>query len=97
MANPFMAMFNNQQMMQQTQQFQSQPSFNVPDLTPIKNILNMYQNAQNPQMMLQNLVKQNPQFANVMNLIQGRNPKTVFYEMCQNRGINPNDILNQLK
>lgn len=33
----------------------------------------------------------------VMALIGGRNPKEVFYEECQRRGVDPNSILSQIK
>lgn len=67
------------------------------NLAPIKNMLAMLNGVQNPQAVLNMLAQKNPQFAQVMQLVQGRNPQEVFYEMCKQRGINPDDILNQLK
>ena len=67
------------------------------NLAPIKNMMSMLQAAQNPQAALNMLAQKNPQFAQVMSLVQGRNPQEVFYEMCKQRGVNPDDILNQLK
>lgn len=69
----------------------------VGNLAPLKNMLAMLNGAQNPQAAINMLAQKNPQFAQVMSLVQGRNPQEVFYEMCKQRGVNPDDILNQLK
>lgn len=63
----------------------------------IKQFANMYRNAQNPMAMLQGMMKQNPQIAQVMNMLNGRNPQEVFYSMCKERGVNPDDILSQFR
>jgi hypothetical protein len=47
----------------------------------------------NPTALLQN----NPQLQQVLNLTKGRNPEQVFYELCQQKGINPDDVLNMFK
>ena len=67
------------------------------NIQQIKSMYNMFQQAQNPQAMLSNIAAQNPQFADVLNMCNSKDPREVFYAMCQQRGINPNDILNQLK
>lgn len=90
MGNPFVDMFGQRQAQPMQQN-------NVSNLGPIKNIMQMYKTAQNPQMLLQSLAQQNPQFAQVLNLVNGKNPQEVFYQMCKARGVNPDDILNQLK
>lgn len=69
----------------------------VGNLAPLKSMLSMLNAAQNPQAALQMLAQTNPQMAQVMNLVGGRNPQEVFYEMCRQKGVNPDDILNQLK
>lgn len=76
----------------------NRPQFPVNNnLAPLKNMMSMLQAAQNPQAALNMLAEKNPQISEVMRLVQGRNPQEVFYEMCKQRGINPDDILNQLK
>lgn len=62
----------------------------------IRNMMNMYQNLGNPQAMLQNLCRQNPMLASVVNA-SGGNLKDAFYKLCNQQGVNPDDILNQLK
>ena len=53
--------------------------------------------VQNPQAFLQNLASQNPQLQQVMQMCNSTNPKDVFYALCKQRNVNPDDILNQLK
>ena len=45
--------------------------------------------------MLQNM----PQYKQVMDLVQqsGGDPKAAFYKLAQQRGIDPNEILNALR
>lgn len=33
----------------------------------------------------------------VIKMLNGRNPQQVFYEMCKERGVNPEDILKHLR
>lgn len=63
----------------------------------VKRMMNMLRFAQNPQQAMMQAAQQNPALNTVMQMVNGRNPQQVFYEECQRRGINPDDILNQLK
>lgn len=47
----------------------------------------------NPMAILQN----NPQMRQVMQMLQTQSPEQVFNAMAKNMGVNPNDILNQLR
>lgn len=69
----------------------------VGNLAPLKNMLSMLNGVQNPQAALNMLAQKNPQMAQVMQLVQGKNPQEVFYELCRQKGVNPDDILNQLR
>ena len=62
---------------------------------PILNALQGQQKLLNPQQILQN----NPQMAYVMKYVQehGGDPKTAFYEMAKEKGIDPNYIINSLQ
>jgi hypothetical protein len=59
----------------------------------------MFKSAQNPQALLNNMASQNPQLKQVMEAINqhGGDPKKAFYDIAKERGIDPNEILNQLK
>lgn len=63
---------------------------------PVKQAMNMAQAAANPNAMVQRLLSQNPQ---VQQLIQqaGGDPKKAFYSLAQQMGVDPEQILAQLK
>lgn len=65
----------------------------------IFDIINMIKSAGNPQQMLQSMVNSNPQIQQVMNYINqnGGDPKSAFYKLANEKGIDPDSILNQLK
>lgn len=67
---------------------------NMGNIAQIKRMMNMLQTAQNPQAALQQLAQQNPMIANIMH---SGDLKSTFYRMCEEKGVNPDDILNQLK
>lgn len=56
-------------------------------------------NAQNPQALLNQMAQSNPQVKFVMDYIKnnGNDPKTAFYNMAREKGIDPDQILSQLK
>lgn len=66
------------------------------NITQIKNMMNMLKMAQNPQAAVEKLANENPMIKNIMSMNNG-DLKTTFYKMCQEKGVNPDDILNQLK
>lgn len=72
---------------------------NLSGMNPVKALFEKVKNAGNPQMMLQQMMGQNPQIKNVMDYVNqnGGDPKAAFYKMAQEKGVNPDDILNQLK
>ena len=46
---------------------------------------------------LARLAQNNPQVKSVMDLCQGKNPEQVFRNVCTQRGINPDEIIQALK
>lgn len=78
------------------QALKNQPSNN---LSQIKSMMNMVKSAGNPQAMLQTLIQNNPQMRQVMTLINqsGGDPKAAFYKLAQEKGIDPQQILDMLK
>lgn len=66
-------------------------------LQQVKRMMNMFRAASNPQQMLMQAAQQNPAIGTVMQMCNGKNPKDVFYEQCQKMGVNPDDIINQLR
>lgn len=65
----------------------------------ILGLFNMVRNAQNPNMMFQSLMQTNPQIKQAMEIVNqnGGNAKQAFYSMAQQKGVDPNIILSQLK
>jgi len=62
----------------------------------LMNMIAAFKNSPNPQAMINNMIAQNPQVTGLINQYGG-DPKSAFYALAQQRGINPNDILNMLK
>ena len=67
-------------------------------LLPFKNMLNMARNAGNPQAMLSQMMKNNPNYNQAMKIIEenGGDAKAAFYNLAQQNGVNPDDILSML-
>ena len=68
-------------------------------IAPIKGMINMVRTASNPQAMLNQLMQNNPQYAQVQKLISdnGGDAKAAFYQLAQKSGIDPEQIINALK
>ena len=49
--------------------------------------------------MLQSMVQNNPQMQEIMEIVNksGGDPKAAFYKMAEEKGVNPDEILNMLK
>lgn len=65
----------------------------------LKQLINNFKNSSNPQQFLNNYIKNNPQMQNIYSMIQSSNksPKELFYFMAQQKGVDPNIILNMFK
>lgn len=61
------------------------------NLKQVKSLMSMANG--NPQALLQ----QYPQLKQVMQMTRGKDLQSTFYSMCQQRGIDPNVILNELR
>lgn len=73
-------------------QFQQQPR------NDIQQLIQTIKNCGNPQQMMQSMIQNNPQLG-IVNLLQenGGNAKQAFYALAQQKGVNPDDILNMIK
>ena len=65
----------------------------------IKQMMQMVKYSQNPQAMLSQMMQNNPQMKQVIDVIKasGNDPKRAFYALAEQKGINPQSILDQLK
>ena len=62
----------------------------------LMNMIAMFKNSQNPQALINNILAKNPQVTNFINQYGG-DPRAAFYGLAQQKGINPDEILNMLK
>jgi len=53
----------------------------------------------NPRSMVENLIKSNPQYGAVMELVQenGGDPKKAFYALARQKGLDPDEIAKELE
>ena len=65
----------------------------------IKGMMNTLRSAGNPQMMLNQMMSQNPQIKEVMDYVSqnGGDAKSAFYKLAEEKGVNPDEILGMLK
>ena len=70
-----------------------------PMMGKIKQMMNMVGGAQDPNMMIRQLVNTNPQMKQVMEVINnaGGDPRRAFYELAQQKGVDPQEILDMMK
>ena len=68
-------------------------------IAPVRNMLNMVRNAGNPQAMIGQMLGKNPNYARAMEIIRqnGGDAQKAFYNLAGEMGVNPDDILNELK
>ena len=69
---------------------------NNDNIQQIKRMMNMFKSIQNPQEAINTLAKENPAIANIIQMSNG-DLKGTFYKMCQEKGVNPDDIIKQLQ
>ena len=65
----------------------------------IKQMFQMLRSSSNPQAMISQLMQTNPQMKQAMDIIKasGNDPKRAFFALAEQKGINPQSILDQLK
>ena len=70
-----------------------------PGLGQIKNMMNIVKSAGNPQAMLSQMMQSSPQMQQAMSIVgqYGGDPQKAFYALAQQKGVDPQEILNMLK
>lgn len=71
----------------------------TPQMASIRDMMNAVKVARDPNAAMQTLMRQNPQVAQVMQVIQqnGGDPKTAFYNTARQKGVDPEQILSMLR
>ena len=74
------------------------PTPNPTGMTSIQNAYRMLMNSQNPIQILQSMAQQNPALQPIVQMLRnGGNPQQLFINLCQQRGIDPNQFMKQLQ
>lgn len=61
-------------------------------------IVDLYKSGGNPFDFMYKISGNNPKMQQILQLLNnGSNPQQLFYQMCKNRGVNPETILNQFR
>lgn len=60
-------------------------------------MIGMLKNAGNLAAMIQNMAQSDPAIKKAMDMCRGKNPQQVFMEQCQAQGVNPQQIIGNLK
>jgi hypothetical protein len=62
-------------------------------------MMNTLKGINNPSAMLNQFASSNPQLKQAINLVNnsGGDPKKCFYQLAEQMGVDPNDVLNALK
>ena len=78
---------------------QSQLSRNNNSNGGLQQMINMVSRSNNPMQLMQTMAQSNPQLQSILNLIQTsqKSPKDLFFEMAQQKGVNPQQILQMLQ
>ena len=61
-------------------------------------MFSMMRNSRNPQAVMEQMIKSNPQVKNIVDMVNASgDPKSLFYKLAQERGVDPNTILSKLR
>lgn len=68
-------------------------------MAQIQPLLNMVKASGNPRAMLYQIAQTNPQMRQTLDFVNrsGGDPKSAFYKMAEQQGVNPEDILSMLR
>ena len=73
------------------------PLVNNINMDYIKNIYQAITTSQNPQQLFMQMAQNNPQLQPVVQAMRhGMNPQDIFYNMCKQRGINPQEFISNI-
>ena len=69
----------------------------IPITNNARNVYQAFMNSRNPMQMFMQMANGNPQLQQIANMLNsGMNPQQLFNNMCQQRGINPQQFLAQI-
>lgn len=70
-----------------------------PMMGKIKQMMTMVSGAQDPNGMISQMMNTNPQMKQVMDVIRnaGGDPRRAFYQLAEEKGVDPQEILDMMK
>ena len=70
-----------------------------PQAAQVRQLFSMVKNAGNPQVMLNQMMASNPKMKEVMDFVNqnGGDPKRAFYALAKQKGVDPEEILKELR
>ena len=92
MRNPIMQFLNGA-----SQSPKKSAKINPQTIAQAKRMMGMLKATKNPASIVQQLAGQNPMVNEVMRVVGNRDPQAVFYELCRQNDIDPEDILSELR
>ena len=80
-------------------QMNGSPQLMPKPMNPIKSMMNKIKFAVNPNQAMADMINSNPRLLQLFTTLKnnGGSAQEFFYEMAKLKGVNPDDILNQLK
>ena len=71
----------------------------VGPISQLKNMMGMIKASGNPNALMQQMAMTNPNYKQVMEYVNqnGGDPKKAFFQMAQEKGVNPESILSMLR
>ena len=77
----------------------SQNNLGQNNISVVKSIVGMLSGSANPYQVLTGIAAKNPMIKNVMDSAKssGKSYKDIFYELAKQKGVDPNNIISQLK
>ena len=78
------------------QQLSQQNSLSLLKNNKIQTLINSFKTSTNPEQLVNNLLKNNPQLYSLLQNSK-KSPRQLFYEIAQQKGVNPQSILELLK
>ena len=70
-----------------------------PMMQNVRRMMGMINNSQNPSAMMNSMMQNNPQLKQAMDLINqsGGDARKAFYALAEQKGVDPQDILDMMK
>ena len=63
-----------------------------------RQMASLFKSAKSPETIITNMIQNNPKLKPIMDMVRnGSNPKDLFYNMAQQKGVDPESVLSLLR